>query len=194
MEEIKIRTGGPPDREAMLAMYRDFEPLGAALGLPPFTESGRQSWIDRLLNEAFHWLAVRNGERVVGHTILADSGPGEAEIAFFVHQSFRGRRIATLLVVAALAAARERGYRRIWATVCADNVPALKLLRARGFERSRISAPTMELELLLRQPLPATPVAVTTRSGVTPPHSSRTARPSEQSRAVGLNQPQAAGV
>jgi ribosomal protein S18 acetylase RimI-like enzyme len=151
-ETIEIRATGPPDREAMLLMYRGFEPLGAAQGLPPVSEEGRRAWIDRLLDEARNWGAFHSEGRLLGHVILVQSGPAEAEIAFFVHQSVRCRRIGTRLVVTALAAARERGYQRVWASVCADNVPAMKLLRGRGFGRSQLSFPTVELELLIPQP------------------------------------------
>ncbi len=156
-EPIGIRTAGQPDREAMLSMYRDFEPLGAAQGLPPVSDEGLRGWIDRLLDEALHWGAFHSDGRLLGHTILVESGSGEAEIAFFVHQSVRCRRIGTRLVATALATARERGYQRVWASVCADNVPALRLLRGRGFGRSRLSFPTVELELLIRK---AEPVAL----------------------------------
>lgn len=151
-ETIEIRVAGPSDREAILAMYRRFEPLGAAQGLPPVTEEGRRAWIDRLLEEASNWGAFDPDGQLVGHTLLVESGPAETEIAFFVHQSVRCRRIGTRLVATALAAARDLGYRRVWASICADNVPAMKLLRGRGFGRSQLSFPTVELELLIRQP------------------------------------------
>ena len=151
-ETIEIRSAGQPDREAMLSMYRDFEPLGAAQGLPPVNEEGRCSWMDRLLGEALHWGAFHPDGRALGHTILVKSGESEAEIAFFVHQSVRCRRLGTQLVATALATAREMGYQRVWATVAADNVPALRLLRGRGFSRSQLSFPTVELELLIRKP------------------------------------------
>jgi GNAT superfamily N-acetyltransferase len=151
-ESVEIRSAGPADREAMLSMYRSFEPLGAAQGLPPVSEEGRCVWLDRLLGEALHWGAFHADGRLLGHTILVQSGAGEAEIAFFVHQSVRCRRIGTRLVATALATARELGYQRVWATVCADNVPALKLLRGRGFGRSQLAFPTVELELLVPQP------------------------------------------
>jgi ribosomal protein S18 acetylase RimI-like enzyme len=151
-ETIEIRATGPPDREAMLSMYRSFEPLGAAQGLPPVSEESRRAWIDRLLDEARNWGAFQAEGHLLGHVILVQSGPAQAEIAFFVHQSVRCRRIGTRLVVTALAAARELGYQRVWATVCADNVPAMKLLRGRGFGRSQLSFPTVELELLIQQP------------------------------------------
>jgi GNAT superfamily N-acetyltransferase len=151
-ETIEIRATGPPDREAMFLMYRSFEPLGAAQGLPPVGEEGRRAWIDRLLGEARNWGAFHSEGRLLGHAILVKSGPAQAEIAFFVHQSVRCQRIGTRLVATALAAARELGYQRVWATVCADNVPAMKLLRGRGFGRSQLSFPTVELELLIQQP------------------------------------------
>jgi L-amino acid N-acyltransferase YncA len=150
-ETIEIRTAARADREALLAMYRSFEPLGAAQGLPPVSEEGRCKWIDRLLEEAEQWGAFTADGRVLGHAILAQSGPAEAEIAFFVHQTVRCRRIGTRLVATALAASRELGYERVWAVISADNVPALKLLRGRGFSYSRLSFPTMELELLIQQ-------------------------------------------
>jgi GNAT superfamily N-acetyltransferase len=153
-ETIEIRTAGSPDREAMLSMYRNFEPLGAAQGLPPVSEEGRRTWIDRLLGEALHWGAFHSDGRLLGHAILVQSGPAEAEIAFFVHQGVRCRRLGTQLVATALATARDLGYQRVWATVCADNVPAMKLLRGRGFGRSQLSFPTVELELFIRQPEP----------------------------------------
>lgn len=188
MKDITIRTAGPPDRDSLLSMYRDFDPLGAALGLPPFHESGRQEWIDRLLGEALHWIAVHQDGRVLGHTMLVDSGPGESEVAFFVHQDFRCRRIGTLLVVAALAEARRLGYRRIWALVCSDNIPALKLLRARGFSHARSSPPTVELQLLLDRSRSGalTPDAKT--EDVAEPPSPASAGSSKQD-AVGLNKP-----
>jgi len=154
-ETIELRTAGSPDREAMLSMYRNFEPLGAAQGLPPVSEEGRCAWVDRLLGEALHWGAYHADGRMLGHAILVQSGPAEAEIAFFVHQSVRCRRVGTRLVATALATARELGYQRVWATVCADNVPALRLLRGRGFSRSQLSFPTVELELLIQQPATA---------------------------------------
>jgi ribosomal protein S18 acetylase RimI-like enzyme len=87
----------------------------------------------------------------LGHAIVVQSAPAEAEIAFFVHQSVRCRRIGTRLVATALAAARDLGYQRVWASIAADNVPALRLLRGRGFSHSRLSFPTVELELLIQQ-------------------------------------------
>jgi GNAT superfamily N-acetyltransferase len=159
IEALEIRRAGPPDREALLSMYRTFEPLGAAQGLPPITEEGRRAWIDRLLEEAAHWGAFHADGRVWGHVILVQSGPAEAEIAFFVHPSMRCRRIGTRLVATAMAAARELHYRRVWASLSADNVPALRLLRGRGFSHSRLSFPTVELELLIMQRQPAVRVA-----------------------------------
>ena len=71
-ETMVIRTAGPSDREAMLAMYRGFDPLGAAQGLPPVTEEGRRAWIDRLLKEASHWGAFDPDGRLLGRITIDD--------------------------------------------------------------------------------------------------------------------------
>lgn len=56
-----------------------------------------------------------------------------AEVAFVVHESWRRLGIASLLVRELLATARERGLKRLWAQVVAENQPALTLLRQLGF-------------------------------------------------------------
>jgi RimJ/RimL family protein N-acetyltransferase len=151
VKDVQIRPIFSGARSALLEMYRFFQPLGAAQGLPPFSEDSRQAWIDRLLKEAVHWGAFEPGGRLIGHALLAEAGESEAEIAFFVHQDYRQRRLGTCLVSAALDAAAELGYRRIWASVYADNVPALRLLHGRGFRRSRVTLPAIELELYVQQ-------------------------------------------
>jgi RimJ/RimL family protein N-acetyltransferase len=152
MENLPIDNVTKADREALLRLYREFEPLGVAQGLPPLTEYGRQAWIDRLLEEGCHMGArLQTPERIIGHVILAPSGQSEAEIAFFVHQDHRRKRLGTSLVLAALERACQTGLRRVWASVTADNVPALRLLRGRGFRPYSRSMPTIELEILLPQ-------------------------------------------
>jgi hypothetical protein len=46
---IQIRPLTLADREILLEMYRTFEPLGGAQGLPPRDEEVRQTWIDQAL-------------------------------------------------------------------------------------------------------------------------------------------------
>jgi GNAT superfamily N-acetyltransferase len=156
MASVDIRELGPEERGVLLEMYRTFEPLGAAQGVPPLSEEIRISWIERLLKEAVNYGAFVADGQAVAHCILAASGGGgESEIAFFVHQDYRQRRIGTRLVERALTKARELGHGRVWATVLADNVPALRLLRGQGFAPSYVSLPTVEMDFWLPASAPA---------------------------------------
>ncbi len=155
VKDLQIRVVGQKDLEALLDMYRGFEPLAAAQGLPPVSEEGRREWLIRLLEEAHNLAAFDSRQRLVGHVVLAQDRPAEAEIAFFVHQDCRRQRIGTRLVETALGQARELGFGRVWASVLADNVPALHLLRKHGFAPSYVSLPTVEVDLRLPLPQPA---------------------------------------
>jgi len=146
---IDIRPLSRLDRGALLAMYREFDPLGCAQGLPPYNEEARRAWINQLLNKAHNFGAFYSGWRLVGHSILAPARSGEAEIAYFVHQRYRRRGVATRLVQAALERAREEGMNRVWAAVEAGNIPSIKLLRRLGFEVYLRQYPAIEMEILL---------------------------------------------
>jgi GNAT superfamily N-acetyltransferase len=147
---VTIRTLGKLDREVIVCMYRGFDPLGAAQGLPPASEQGRCNWIDTMLAEAVNFGAFDERGKFIGHIILAPSGPDEMEVAFFVHQDFRRRRVGTKLLRCALAHAADLKTRRLWASVTSDNIPSLRLLRRHGFKASSFTVPSLELELLLR--------------------------------------------
>ena len=136
-------------REPLLDMYRSFDPLGAAHGLPPRSEEAREEWIDHILGEDHSVGAWSEDGRVMGHVFLAFSDFGEAELAAFVHQDFRGRRLGSTLTRELLAWAQQKGIRRVWALVASDNVPALRMLKCCGFRHVRLTFPSLEMEIRL---------------------------------------------
>jgi|GEM_PF-2375421 len=149
---IDIRPLTRIDRGALLGFYRAFEPLGCAQGLPPYTEEARREWIRQLLNRSHNFGAFSSGWRLVGHAILAPARTGEAEVAYFVHQSFRRRGVATRLVQAALERAREERRHRVWATIEAGNVGSVKLLSKLGFQTYLRQYPSLEMDIRLDEP------------------------------------------
>ena len=151
--EIQIRALSPADRELLLAMYGGFDPLGVAQGLPPRSEEARASWIDHALEEEINAGAFSPEGEPAGHAFLAVAEPGAGELAVFVHQGFRGRRIGTSLVRAVLAAAEKKGLRRVWAQTSSDNVPALRMLQRCGFRSSKFTFPVVEMEVALPAPV-----------------------------------------
>lgn len=146
---IDVRPLSRIDRGALLGFYREFEPLGCAQGLPPYSEEARRQWIRQLLNRSHNFGAFSSGWRLVGHAILAPAREGEAEVAYFVHQKFRRRGVATRLVKAALERAHELHCQRVWATVEAGNIPSVKLLRSLGFETYLRQYPSIEMDIQL---------------------------------------------
>jgi RimJ/RimL family protein N-acetyltransferase len=145
----EIRELTRADRNGLLRMYDGFEPLGVAQGLPPRSSDARRDWIDQALAEDYNVGALDESGQIVGHVFLAVSGPKEVELAAFVHQDWRQRRIGTALVARALEHARRAGQRRVWALVASENIPAVRLLKNAGFRSAGLTFPVIELELLI---------------------------------------------
>lgn len=118
------------DRAALEAMYREFEPRGEALGLPPRNDADTSHWLETLSD--YLNLLLRDGERVVGHGVLCPDGDS-AEVAVFVHQDYRGRRVGRLLLEALIVEAKRLDLSRIWGISPPDNLPMLRLARSCGF-------------------------------------------------------------
>jgi transaldolase/glucose-6-phosphate isomerase len=144
-----IRPLAPADVGALEAMYEGFEPRGAGLGLPPASREKTRQWLKQVTARS-HNLVAALGARLIGHAILADSAPGEAELAVFVRQEHRRQGLGTLLAQAAVALAREKGYRRLWAAGSPANEAALRMVRRCGFaRRAGAAGGDHEMELYL---------------------------------------------
>jgi GNAT superfamily N-acetyltransferase len=127
-----LRLATHDDRGALIAMYLSFEPKGACLGLPPRKEP--QFWLENL--SAFSNFVIVVSERIVAHAALC-SDAESGEVAVFVHQDFRGKKLGKRLLVELIAEARRKGLKKIWGTTELDNVPMLRLARSLGFSPGR---------------------------------------------------------
>lgn len=125
---LTLRLATRQDRAALIAMYLSFEPKGACLGLPPRKEP--HFWLDNI--SAFpNYVVISNGH-VVAHAALCDDGES-GEVAVFVHQDFRGRKLGKRLLAALIEEAHRSGLKKIWGITELDNVPMLRLAHALGF-------------------------------------------------------------
>jgi GNAT superfamily N-acetyltransferase len=149
--DIQIRGIGPPQRDLLIAMYDRFDPLGAALGLPPRTAERRCEWIGSALGQKVNVAAFSVGE-VVGHCFLAADKAASAEIAVFVHQESRRIGVGTALVKAALDWGGAVGLRRVWSMTSSDNRVALRLQKNCGFRLTKSVSLETELEIFLPVP------------------------------------------
>jgi GNAT superfamily N-acetyltransferase len=149
---IQIRGIGPPQRDLLIAMYDRFDPLGAALGLPPRTAEARGEWIGSALRQKVNVAAFSPTGAVVGHCFLAADKPASAEIAVFVHQESRRIGVGTALVKAALDRGGAAGLRRVWSMTSSDNRVALRLQKNCGFRLTKSVSLESELEIDLPVP------------------------------------------
>lgn len=143
-----VRRYAPSDREALEAMYADFEPKRAAQGLPPEGEAKVRRWLDRVLEAGVHLVVEREGE-LLGHAMLVPMEGGGAELANFLHQSIRGRGVGTALNRLIVELGREEGYTRVWLSVEPSNRAALKSYERAGFHLlpGALWAPEVEMEV-----------------------------------------------
>ncbi len=129
--DIVIRSLTGEDRAALLAMYEEFEPKGAADGLPPAHHP--EVWLDRVANGPNLIALVQ--DRIVGHAILCPEG-ASGELAVFVHQGFRNRGIGRRLLAALIQEADRMGLERVWGTTEPDNIAMIRLTGEMGFQPS----------------------------------------------------------
>jgi len=145
-------------------MYDRFDPLGAAFGLPPYRAEARREWIRGALEHKVNVAAFSSAGGIVGHCFLAADQPCSAELAIFVHQEFRGRRIGTALVKTALEWGRASGLRRVWSMTPSANRVALRLQLGCGFRVIKSISVEAELEIDLTVPradaVPPRPVGI----------------------------------
>lgn len=144
---VQLRQIGPAEAHLLIAMYETFDPLGAALGLPPHTREARRRWIANAVCETVNVAAFSPAGETVGHAFLAPDNPGSAEIAVFVHQDFRRRGIGVELLREALEWGRAVHLRRVWAVTASENRAALRLLTRCGFRLVRSDSDVAEFDL-----------------------------------------------
>ncbi len=92
---------------------------------------------DEVMYPARHrgFVAVRDGE-IVGHVSYRGDGD-RCEIVSIEAQPKRAG-IGSSLMEAAIAAARDEGYKLVWLTTTNDNLDALRFYQRRGFRISAI--------------------------------------------------------
>src|SRR5215471_14190394 len=110
--DIRIRVVGRQQQDLLIEMYERFEPLGAALGLPPRGNEARREWIEVALSQKMN-LGALSPAGAVGHCFLVADKRASAELTIFVRQEFRGRGVASALVKAMLEWGCTLGLRRI---------------------------------------------------------------------------------
>ncbi|WP_135822133.1 GNAT family N-acetyltransferase [Halostella litorea] len=128
-----VRPFEPADREPLLDMYREFDSMERAQGIPPVDEGRLERWVDRLVAEGCNFVAVRDG-RIAGHSVYTPTEEDEPELAVFVHQEYQGRGLGTELCRHVVAAAAAAGRDALVLEVLPSNRTAVGIYERLGFE------------------------------------------------------------
>ncbi|MFC7073728.1 GNAT family N-acetyltransferase [Halovenus rubra] len=150
--DIRYRQAKHEDRDALTAMYLDFDPEDRAQGIPPGDESGINEWLDVVMDEDALNTVARHDDSAVGHVMLVPDRDGASELAIFVLQGYQGAHIGTELVRTALGLAQREGLECIWLTVERWNRSAIALYEKIGFERTGDDSFELEMSLRLATP------------------------------------------
>jgi RimJ/RimL family protein N-acetyltransferase len=146
-----VRPLASGDRAALLTFYEEFEPKRGAQGLPPRGTERVKRWLETILGQGVHLVALRDGE-LIGHAFLVPThADGVSEYAIFLREDERGHGVGTELTRACVAAAREAGLRRLWLSVELQNRAAVRSYEKAGFHflPGTIYSPEAEMELML---------------------------------------------
>lgn len=125
---VVLRRATSEDRPALLAMYADFEPKAACLGLPPREHAG--IWLDVL--QPYPNFVIEVDGRMVAHGALCHDAQS-GEVAVFVHQDYRGAGLGKKTLAALIEEGRRLNLRRVWGVTELDNVAMLRLAHMLGF-------------------------------------------------------------
>jgi len=139
--DLTIRDVRPDDAAAIVAILNPIIAAGEYTAFDtPFTVEAERSYIENLPERAVFLVAVRMADgRIVGfqsmepfatytHAFDHVAVPGT-----FVDLACRRQGIATRLFAATLAAARRKGYEKLFTYVRADNPAALATYLSQGF-------------------------------------------------------------
>jgi GNAT superfamily N-acetyltransferase len=147
--EIHVAVVDPADKQALLEMYRDFDPADRAQGIPPAREDAIDRWLDTVLGEdCVNVVATEPAAGgAVGHATLVPESE-DYELAIFVLSDYQGAGIGSAVLETLLGHARELGIEYVWLTVERWNDAAIALYRSVGFEQT--DGQRLELEMTLR--------------------------------------------
>ena len=138
------------DWRRVWVMYLSFEPKSQFQGLPPTAPEQILLWLQSLQRSGAAQFALAVGERIIGHSMLCP-GPlrGEAELAIFLHQKFRGRGLGRRLLLCTLNyGCKQLELSRVWLSVQGANPRAVRLFESVGFRPVGKPSPfAMELEM-----------------------------------------------
>lgn len=140
--ELIIRDIEPADANGIVGILNPIiEARAYTVFVEPFSVDAERTFIVNFPSRGISKVAVRSSDRrLMGFQLLEPFGAYTKAfehvgvLGTYVDLEQRRQGIATALFAATFAAARKRGYEKIFTFVRADNAAALATYRAQGFE------------------------------------------------------------
>jgi acetyltransferase len=160
--EVVLRPIRPEDKPLLVAMHSRNSERTLRMrffGLPPGCARDDVRRLCRLTDDCGFALAAvhRDGQaqaQVAGVAQYSLQDVGEAEFALVVSDDWQHHGLGRRLMQRLIAAARERGVRRLKGQVLIENKPMLRLMKQLGFAMRLTTDPTVveaEMSLVARQ-------------------------------------------
>jgi GNAT superfamily N-acetyltransferase len=159
---LTLRWLRPDDAERLIAFFASHTPetirhrYGYLFTAMPPDRAAALVGVDQTRDAALGWFEQREGRlalSAIGRYCLARDGHS-AEVAFVVREDRRGLGLATALLHALIATARERGLSRLTAQVENDNGPMRKILQRAGATFAEIPGTSTDAATLALNPPP----------------------------------------
>jgi RimJ/RimL family protein N-acetyltransferase len=138
-ETVHFRPEQASDTEMLWSMYSTLSKDTLSKLVPPFTRERVEGWTKNIdYNNILAIVAAIGDQRIVATASLHFNSQEvlrhRAELAITVHDDYQNMGIGTTLLSHLLDIARERGLKKVYLTVRADNKRAIGLYRKFGFE------------------------------------------------------------
>ena len=138
-DNIKIRSAGPDDAEAVLEIYRPFilyTPVSFETEVPTV-----EAYRDRIIRyqEKLPWLVCEIGHTIAGYTYAINHRQRKAyncskELSVYVHENFRHRGVATGLYAALIEILKQQGVSNVLAGIALPNPESVGFHERYGFK------------------------------------------------------------
>ena len=143
---LLVREYSVEDFEALVEMYKSFEPKRVAQGLPPPDVPRIAHWLDHLQTNS-HALLAFDGKKIVAHSVLCSIRKEQVEFTIFVLQDYREDGLGTLLSKLTLGWAFDMGLSKVFLTTELWNYRAVGLFRKLGFSTKSSFGDECEMKL-----------------------------------------------
>ena len=137
-ERLLLRPAWPEDAEAIFGGIADEGVVRNLASAPwPYSREDAQTFVLRTQRDSYPRFLITSQSRLVGCIGIdqnGDSGPGAAELGYWIARPYWGRGFATEATRAVIEIARLLGHARLSAGHFADNPASGRVLRKAGFK------------------------------------------------------------